>query len=131
MSPTDRNPGDVLIQLSFPRSNVDPGPVVDLSVTDGMSGVQLVGVRLTADEFASLMSCTATRVSGARIPSPEHVHRIGRALEVDSKSLGHGASHQDVEAVRADYLNNGWDTAEARRTNAGPQVIARRWVEAS
>lgn len=120
-------PGDVLVQLSFPYSNID-GRYVSLAITDRTSGLPLVEVPMTAEQFMDVMSHTATRVSGATLPArPE---RIGKRMVVDTTSLGR-SPERTPEQVRDAYLADGWDVADVRRTNFGHQVVARRWIDPS
>ncbi|RKR92716.1 hypothetical protein BDK92_7194 [Micromonospora pisi] len=122
---SDAEPGDVLIQLSYPTSNLDDAGIAELGVTDRMSGQALVRVRMNAEQFLGVMSNTGTVVGGAVVPV--HPERIGKRSQHTSTAIARN-SDLDPEQVKADYLANGWDTVRISKTNSGQQVSATRWV---
>ncbi len=85
---SNAKPGDILISLTHPRGGRDE-PTVSLEVKDRMSGETLVSVRLSAADFANIMSSMATRVSGAFVtPNPG---RIGKVAQNTSRRVERGS----------------------------------------
>lgn len=121
---SDAKPGDVLIQLTHPRSNTGSNRA-DLTIRDQMSGQTLIHVSLSAEQFLDLMSSTGTLVSGAHLPV--HAERIGKRSQNVSTTLSHG-SELTAEQVRDDYLAEGWESVRIDRTNFGKRVVAYRWI---
>lgn len=122
---SDAKPGEVLIQISHPHSNVD-GRYAQLSIRDSTSGQRLIDVRLTAEQFLDLMSATSVRVQGAQLPT--HPERIGKRSQNVTTSLGREAK-QTPEQVRDAYLADGWESVRIDKTNFGHRVVAYRWIE--
>lgn len=123
---SDAEPGDVLISLTHPRG--DGVSQVRLSISDQRSGQTLIEVDLTAEEFASIMSSTGTRVSGARLP--RHPERLGRRAENTMTTVPNGDDVDGrAEKVKADYLAAGWESVRIDRTNFGRRVVAYRWID--
>lgn len=123
---SDGKAGDVQISLTYPSSNRD-GKRASLEITERISGETIAAIELNAEQLMDLMSSTSLSVSDARLPL--HPHRLGKVAQNTSTRIERGSS-LDPEKVRDDYLSNGWETAEVRKTNYGHNVMARRWIAA-
>lgn len=124
---SNARPGDVLITLTHPHGGGESR--ARLVIEDQMSGTVLIEVELTGEEFLSVISSTATRVSGATLPrTPE---RIGRRSQNVSTNI-HRASGVDVDVeaarIREEYLADGWEAVRIDKTNYGRRVVAHRWI---
>lgn len=124
---SDAERGEVLITLTHPRGGGDRR--VTLRVEDSMSGQMLVEVDLTPDQFADIISASATRVTGATLTA--HPHRIGRRSQNTSTDIRHYGDALDAEAKRISnaYLADGWEATRIDRTNFGRRVVAYRWID--
>jgi hypothetical protein len=125
MHTSDANPGDVLIQLSYPSDN-HGNRDAELTIRDQMSGQTVIKVRLSANELMDVMSTTGTHVGGATLAV--HPERLGKRAQNVSTSLRHG-DERTPEQVRDAYLKEGWESVRIDKTNYGHRVVAYRWIE--
>ena len=125
---------EVTVQLSYPVTNMpggkadETGRYVELAVEDGASGEALVRVSLSANELMRIMSGEITRVSDGALTS-SNLDRVGKRLEVETQTFSHGALREDIDAAIADARAEGWEEVTEVRSNRGPVVRCRRWIE--
>jgi hypothetical protein len=124
-------PGDVEIMISHGHSNEPPYHQIHIEVTERISKQRILDVRLTPEQFGTLLGSTTVYAS-AELPA--HPERIGRRMEIKTTHLSYEQHlRQDVDTAAenraAGYRSNGWDSVSVSRTNTGRTVTARRWVE--
>jgi hypothetical protein len=117
-------PGEVLVFLTHPRSN-DGTRTIHLKVEEQMSGMTVLEIAMTPEQFADVLASTGTNIPGARLP--QHPERLGKRMQTASTALPR-TDPRDPEQVVAAYLADGWETASSRATNYGHLVVARRWI---
>lgn len=121
------------VQLAYARSNVEPGVLPRLSVTDTASGQTILTLELTAGELAELLSSMHVGVRG-KIAEPENLNRVGLGMEMQSENISFTSplytTSGDLARERAEKFRvaEGWDTAEVHKTNSGWRIIWRRWA---
>lgn len=141
MSDIDREPvpGDISVNLTFPsffggsiaeRERDSNERAVHIEISDGPSRGRIVDFYLSAAQFTDLMRGGNVRVQGAWLPTGEAAARLGRTQRTATTEL-HSAAVDNLDdaarRVTVDYLAAGWETVDARKTNYGRLVVARRW----
>jgi|tagenome__1003787_1003787.scaffolds.fasta_scaffold19426802_2 hypothetical protein len=125
---SEAKPGDVEITISHGTSNQPPYRLVHLEITERISRQRVVEISLTSEQFGILLG-SATVYASAELPP--HPERIGKRMEVDTQEVAHAIGDEAVtqaEAIARAYWDGGWDSVQARRTNRGMNITARRWV---
>jgi hypothetical protein len=136
MKDTGRSKLPMKARLGFPTGWGDP--YAELTVTDNASGMDVVSLRFTPEEFMNLMSRT-TANGEAEVPSPGVRHRIGRkthshTVELSYKEIAHDATDAvalslAMERVPAEFSPEIQDVSVAvrRRNHGGRTVIFWRY----
>ena len=126
---SDAQHGDVLITVTYPQGGGEVRHAT-LRVEDQMSGITLVQVDLTPEQYMRILASGAVPVSGARLPARPEL--IGRRMENTATSIRNGAVDTDIDVeaqrVRDQYLADGWEQVSIDKTNFGRRVRAYRWV---
>lgn len=112
------------IRISYPHSNTSDAPIVRLTLIDDASTELIFEANIPAADFAMSLGSTGIHVGGMTTPRPE---RFGRRVAVDARYLGRGTTPEQQEAAKAEALASGWESAEIRRTNRGPELVMRAW----
>lgn len=126
------------ISLTHPSSNMDDRKVATLRVVDRVSGMLLVQVDLTPDEFMDLhRSATVWASNSAEVS--DYLDRVGKRMVVETLKWQRGeftVVGYDYKAVPPEiqesidfHVTSLWDTADARQTNFGWQVVFRKWID--
>lgn len=125
---TSGQPGTVELHGAWSHNNETQERCFHLTVEDGISGVALVDVLLSAEDFMTLVSGSHAVAETRRAIRPE---RIGRRQQVASQTVSGGSLEEReaaAEAIVRELREQGW-AADKRRTNTSAwSITGRRWV---
>jgi hypothetical protein len=135
------------VSLSMGLGHGGSGPRWRLEVNDEVSGLRLLSLTLTAEEFGKALGAFYTTQLTGEVPSPDlYAARIGKRHDVKVVNVPIGAAHGDEALAAATeaaqpYLVDGWILSEMATYNThrrdGPpndatySVTLDRWVDPS
>ncbi|MET0349436.1 MAG: hypothetical protein ABW067_06595 [Rhizobacter sp.] len=117
------------LRLTYPISNEVERPGVSLVIQDEDSGLPLLRVRLTDQQFTDLLASRGVHVVGRRTPM---VHSIGKRRRSARVLIGGYVSDKDVlEALyvdaETDAEHNGWHSMNRYRDRGGDWLQVSYW----
>jgi hypothetical protein len=131
-------PIEVLITLTFPsaarsqnKAN-DHGRYASLHIEDRASGIPLIDVDLSPDEFLSIMANSSTRITTGATTSPR-LDLVGKRRIHEARPLGRLYTDETQRAViiaeaTAQAIADGWEQAAPQQHNWGWALHCERWV---
>lgn len=114
----------VNVSLSMGLGHGSAGPRWRLEVSDETSGLRLLTLTLTPEEFGKALGAFYTTQLTGEVPTPDlYAARLGKRHDVKSVEVQIGATHGDAalkaakEAVKS-HLVNGWEVSDLETYNS-------------
>lgn len=117
------------VRIGFPSTTDSRDPRrATLEVRDETSGVHVLEISLTAEQFTALLGGSTAHVNAG---ITTRLDRVGKRMEHDSTSWPDGYATKEPEAqARAEQWQqaNGWESLSLSQAHGTWTAIGRRWV---